>query len=60
VERLEPLPEPVAALHRVVTAQGVDLVHPSGAGNLIGLFCAPAFAIWAGGAGDRLAATCRE
>jgi hypothetical protein len=50
VERLESLPEPVAALHRVVAAQGVDPVHPSGAGNLIGPFRAPAFAIWAGGA----------
>ncbi len=60
VEGLESLPEPIAALHRVVAAQGVDLIHPYGAGDLIGLFCAPAFAIWAGGAGDRFAATCHE
>jgi hypothetical protein len=39
---MEPLPEPVAAFHRVV-AQGADLVNPSGAGDLIGLPCAPAF-----------------
>lgn len=60
VEGLEPLPEPVAALHRVVAAQGVDLVHPHGAGNLIGHLCALAFAIWTGGAGDRFAATWHE
>jgi len=46
---MEPLLEPVAAFNRVVAAQGVDLVNPSGAGDLIGLSCAPAFAIWAGG-----------
>jgi hypothetical protein len=44
VEGLEPLPEPVAALHRVVAAQGVDLIHPYGAGDLIGHLCAPPFA----------------
>ena len=60
VEGLEPLPEPVAALHRVVATQGVDPVHPFGAGNLIGLFRAPAFAIWGSGTGDRFAATCHE
>ena len=54
VGRLEPLPEPVAALHRVVAAQGVDLVHPHGAGNLVGHLCALAFSIWTGGASDHL------
>src|SRR5215204_466784 len=53
VEGLEPLPEP-AALHRVVAVQGIDLVHPYGAGNLIGHLCAPAFVTWAGGASDHL------
>src|SRR5687768_14717368 len=52
VEGLEPLPEHVAALHRVVAVQGVDLIHPFSASNLIGLLCAPAFATWAGGASD--------
>jgi hypothetical protein len=31
-------------LHRVVAAQGVDLIHAYGAANLIGFVCAPAFA----------------
>src|SRR5215207_4237279 len=56
VQGLEPLPEPVAALHRVV-AQGVYCVRSGGASDPIGRLCAPAFAIRVGGAGDRCAAT---